>query len=88
MIEKAGFSEEAKLAGFCFGKRLMYFYLAFRDKMLKQEALLVKKFTKRNRERIMQALKGSYVKKTDRLRIGMFVLCPAMYYRFVLMHDR
>ena len=88
LIEKAGFSEEAKLAVFCFGKRLMYFYLAFRDKMLKQEAFCVKNYAKKNRKKIMQALKGSYVKKTDRLRIGMFVMWPSMYYRFVLMHDR
>lgn len=88
VIEKAGFMEEAELAWFCFGKRLMYFYLAFRDKMLKQEAFLVKEFAKKNRKRIMRALKGSFVKKTDRFRIEMFVWCPAVYYRFVLMHDR
>ena len=88
MIERAGFAEEAELAGFCFGKRLMYFYLEFRGKMLKQETRLVKEFAAKNRKRIIRALKGSYVKKTDRLRIGMFVWCPEVYYRFVLMHDR
>lgn len=87
-IEKAGFQEATKLAWFCFGKRLMYFYLAFRDKMLKQEAVCVKQYAKKNRKRILQALKQEYVKKTDKMRIGMFVVCPAFYYRFVLLHDR
>ncbi len=88
IIEQNGYKEEAELAYFCFGKRLLYFYLAFRDKMLKKEALLVKRYTVKNRKRILQSLKGDFVKKTDRYRMLLYVWFPAIYYRFVLLHDR
>lgn len=88
VIEQNGFSEEAELAYFCFGKRLLYFYLEFRDKMLRKEALYVKKYAKENRKRILKSLKGDFVKKTDRLRMILFVWFPAVYYCFVLLHDR
>ena len=87
-IEQAGYIKAAQLAWFCLGKRLMYIYLAFRDKMLKQEAIAVKRYAKQNRKHILESLHGEYVKKTDRLRISMFLICPKLYYRFVLMHDR
>jgi len=88
IIEQNGFSEEAELAYFCFGKRLLYFYLAFRDKMLKKEALRVKNDTAKYRKEILNSLKGRFVKKTDRMRLFLFVWSPDMYYRFVLLHDR
>lgn len=88
IIKQNGFEEEAKLAYFCFGKRLLYFYLAFRDKILKKEAFRVKNYTIKHRKEILKSLKGSFVKKTDRLRLFLFVWSPGMYYRFVLWHDR
>lgn len=88
IIKQKGFEEEAKLAYFCFGKRLLYFYLAFRDKMLKKEAFRVKNYTIKHRKEILKSLKGSFIKKTDRLRLFLFVWSPGMYYRFVLWHDR
>lgn len=87
-IEHAGFKEQTELAYFCFGKRLLYFYLAFRDKMLKQEASLVKRYARQNRNRILASLKNKAEKKTDRLRIGLFVWWAEGYYRFVQIHDR
>lgn len=88
IIEQNGFTKEAEISCFCFGKRLLYFYLAFRDKMLWEEALYVKKYAAENRKRILKSLKGEFVKKTDRLRISLFVWSPEVYYRFVLLHDR
>lgn len=87
-IERAGFTEQTKLAYFCFGKRLLYFYLAFRDKMLKQEAVSVKRYARENRKRILASLKSNDIKKTDRLRVGLFVRWAEGYYRFVQIHDR
>ena len=87
-IECTGFRKQAEFAYFCFGKRLLYFYLAFRDKMLKQEASLVKGYARKNRKRILASLKNEAVKKTDRLRVGLFVRWAEGYYRFVQIHDR
>lgn len=87
-IEGAGFTEQANLAYFCFGKRLLYFYLAFRDKMLKREAVSVKRYARQNRKRILASLKSPDIKKTDRLRVGLFVRWAEGYYRFVQIHDR
>lgn len=80
MIEEAGFKEEAQLSWVCFGKRLLYFYLAFRDKRLMQEARAVTQYAGRNRKKILKALSGGFVKKSDRLRIGLFTICPWAYY--------
>lgn len=88
VIKQNGFEKEAELAYFCFGKRLLYFYLAFRDKMLRKEAFRVKNYTIKNRKEILKSLRGSFVKKTDRMRLFLFVWSPGMYYRFVLWHDR
>lgn len=88
IIEKNGFAKEAELAYFCFGKRLLYFYLGFRDKMLKKEAVRVKQYTVKHRRRILRSLKGGAVKKTDKARLFLFVWAPGIYYRFVLWHDR
>ncbi len=87
-IEKAGFPEAAQLAWFCLGKRLMYIYLGFRDKMLKQEMIAVKRYVKQNQKAVFASLHGKYVKKTDKIRIGMFLVCPRLYYWFVVLHDR
>ncbi|MDE6607111.1 MAG: glycosyltransferase [Lachnospiraceae bacterium] len=88
IIEQNGFEKEAELAYFCFGKRLLYFYLAFRDKILKKEAFRVKNYTIKHRKEILKSLRGSFVKKTDRMRLFLFVWSPGIYYRFVLWHDR
>lgn len=87
-IERAGFTEEAQMAWYYLGKRLMYFYLAFRDKLLKQEMIVVKRYMKQNKKAISKSLHGDYVKKIDRIRIGIFMAWPALYYCFVLLHDR
>lgn len=88
IMEEAGFKEQAEHAAFYLGKRLLYFYLGFRDKMLKAEAKAVTGYARRNRRRILHSLKGDYVKISDKLRVCLFVLLPAAYYRFVLLHDR
>ncbi len=87
-ISQSGFAEEGNIAAFYFGKRLMYFYIGFRDKGLSKEAKKTKQYAKENKNMILTATKGPLVKKTDRIRIAMFVHCPALYYRFVMLHDR
>lgn len=88
LIEQNGFGKEAELAYFCFGKRLLYFYLGFRDRMLKKEARRVKEYAAEHRGRILRSLKGEGIKKTDKARLFLFVWAPGIYYRFVLWHDR
>lgn len=88
MIERAGYAKAAEFAWFCLGKRLLYFYLTFRDKILGQAALQVKTYGRRNRKKILHSLKGENIKRTDRFRMAMFLFSPGLYYRFVLWHDR
>lgn len=87
-IKQAGFADVAQLAWFCLGKRLMYIYLGFRDKMLRQEMIAVKRYVKQNRKEIFASLRGKYGKKTDKIRIGMFLFSPGVYYCFVKLHDK
>mgnify|MGYP006990316763 CR=1 FL=1 len=68
--------------------RLLYFYLGFRDRMLKKEARRVKEYAAKHRGRILRSLKGEGIKKTDKARLFLFVWAPGIYYRFVLWHAR
>lgn len=83
-----GLEDLAEKAAYGFYKRMLNYYLDFRERRMKGAAGRMKALLRAEKAQIDRIYKKDFVKKGDKVRMRMALLTPEGYYRLVKLYDR
>jgi len=87
-LEGIGMHELVGKASYEFYKRMLYYYIDFRQTGMKKQAVELAGLLKAERTKIDKIYGKPFVKTGDKVRMKVFLLSPGMYYCIVRMYDK
>ena len=87
-LKGLGMQELSEKASYQFYRRLLYYYLDFKERKMKRAARKIIRFLREESVKINQIYKNSYVPVGDRVRMRLALLMPDVYYVTVLAYDK
>ena len=83
-----GFAEMSEKAYYQFCRKMLFYYIDFRDRKMTGEAKELADLLKHDKETIRNIYGKSFVKSGDRVRMKLFLACPGYYYRIVKLYEK
>ena len=83
-----GFAEMSEKAYYQFCRKMLFYYIDFRDRKMTGEAKELADLLKHDKETIRNIYEKSFVKSGDRVRMKLFLVCPGSYYRIVKLYEK
>ncbi len=83
-----GFTELSRKASYQFYRRMLFYYMDFRNKKMKSSGDKLSKMLRSEKSSIRDIYRDDYVAVGDRARMKLFLLNPGMYYYTVRLYER
>lgn len=87
-LKKKGFQELADKAAYQFYRRMLFYYVDFRNREMSQSAKLMAELFESDKDIIHEIYQKSYVARGDKVRMKLFFTCPGLYYMVVKLYDK
>lgn len=88
MFEDAGQAELSKKAEYYFYRRLLFYYLDFKERSMKEAAEKLAAMLREEKEHISEIYENGFVAAGDKIRMKLFLYCPGLYYTLVKIYDK
>lgn len=83
-----GLLELSGKAYYQFCRKMLFYYIDFRDRRMKKDAKRLEALLKNERKEIAAVYKSDYVAKGDLVRMKVFLFRPGMYYQIVKLYEK
>lgn len=83
-----GMEELSDKASYQFYRRLLFYYIDFRERRMKQAAKRIISFLRSEKAKLRMIYRKDYVAKGDRVRMKVALALPEIYYLLVKLYDR
>ncbi|MBP3604405.1 MAG: glycosyltransferase [Lachnospiraceae bacterium] len=87
-LEGIGMHELVGKASYEFYKRMLYYYIDFRQTGMKKQAVELAGLLKSERTKINKIYEKPFVKTGDKVRMKVFLFSPGLYYLIVRLYDQ
>lgn len=87
-LGKAGFSELSEKAAYYFYRRLLFYYVDFRDRKMKAAGAETVKLLREEKDEIRQIYQKEFAASGDKVRMELALLWPQGYYGIVKIYDK
>lgn len=87
-LAQLGMQELSRKAYYQFYRKMLFYYIDFKDLEMNCAARELAKFLKQEKEQIRGIYENSFVAKGDKARMKVFLFCPGVYYGIVKLYDR
>ena len=87
-LGKAGFSELSEKAAYYFYRRLLFYYVDFRDRKMKAAGAELVKLLREEKDEIRQIYRKEFAASGDKVRMELALLWPQGYYGIVKIYDK
>lgn len=87
-LEDSGMRDLAEKAAYEFYKRMLYYYVDFRQMDMKSHASKLAALIKEEKTKVKEIYMKSYVATGDKVRMRVFLFSPGCYYRIVKLYDK
>jgi len=88
MFRNAGRNELAGKAEYYFYRRMLFYYLDFKERKMKGAARQLAAMLQSEKGHISQIYGSDFVKTKDRVRMKLFLTCPNLYHAVVKIYDK
>lgn len=88
IFKEEGLIEQSILAEYYFYKRMLFYYLDFRNRGMKEAAKRLSEDIILEKNRIEVVYGNYFVKKGDRARMNLFLKSPSLYYSTVRIYEK
>lgn len=83
-----GFPELSEKAYYQFCRKMLFYYIDFRDRKMTGEAGMLSELLKREKETVRTVYGKSFAKAGDRVRMKLFLASPGAYYGIVKLYEK
>lgn len=83
-----GFPELSEKAYYQFCRKMLFYYIDFRDRKMTGEAKMLSELLKREKETVRTVYGKSFAKAGDRARMKLFLASPGAYYGIVKLYEK
>lgn len=87
-FREAGLSELSQKAEYHFYRRMLFYYIDFRDRKMKDAEEEMIHFLRGEKEEIRRIYRNEFVIRGDQARMGLFLLWPQVYYLTVKIYEQ
>ena len=87
-LRKAGFSELSQKAAYYFYRRLLFYYVDFRDRKMKTAGEELVKLLRMEKSQVKRIYQEGFVAPGDKIRMELALLWPQGYYGIVKIYDK
>lgn len=87
-LKNHGMKELADEAAYQLYRRLLFYYLDFKEKKMKKSCMDMVKYLKNDKENIARIYQEEFVTTGDRMRMKLFLLSPGLFGLTVKMYDK
>jgi len=87
-LKEAGFSELSEKAAYYFYRRMLFYYVDFRDRKMKAAGAEMAGLLRGEKGEIKRIYRKGFVAPGDRVRMRLALLWPGLYYRIVKIYDK
>ena len=87
-LAEHGFAELADKSYYYFCRRMLFYFLDFKERGMKESARRIAEMLTGEKEKIRKIYRSGYVSKGDRARMALFLKSPEMYHNVVKFYDR
>lgn len=87
-LKSKGFEELAGKAAYQFYRKMLFYYIDFREKKMGEPAKKMAELFDNDKKIIHEIYQKSYVTKGDKARMKLFLFSPGLYYRTVKLYDK
>lgn len=87
-LEKAGFSELSQKAAYYFYRRLLFYYVDFRDRKMKGAGREMAHLLRGEKDQIRGIYQKGFAASGDKVRMELALLWPGGYYGMVKLYDK
>lgn len=87
-LANCGMGELSRKALYQFYRKMLFYYIDFRDLKMKQQAGELVSLLKAEKKQIAEIYGHSFVAKGDKVRMRVFLISPEMYYGIVKLYDK
>lgn len=86
-LKQAGLKELSEKASYYFYRRMLFYYVDFKDRKMKDAAAETIKLLRQEKDGIRRVYRKEFAAGGDRARMGLALLCPWGYYGIVKIYD-
>lgn len=87
-LKREGFYELADKSAYQFYRRMLFYYIDFKERGMKDSCREMRKLFREDQKEIRTVYQNSYVALGDKLRMKLFLICPAAYYHVVKLYEK
>ena len=87
-LRQSGFSELSEKAAYYFYRRLLFYYVDFRDRKMKAAGAELVKLLREEKDEIRQIYRKEFAASGDKVRMELALLWPQGYYGIVKIYDK
>lgn len=87
-LAKMGMQELSRKALYQFYRKMLFYYIDFKDLKMKQSADELVTLLKNEKKQISEIYQNSFVAKGDKVRMKVFLLSPGTYYGIVKLYEK
>lgn len=87
-LKDRGFEELSGKAYYQFCRKMLFYYIDFNERGMKDSGKQLAGFLKKEKEEIGLVYQNSYVAVGDKVRMKLFLFCPGIYYGIVKLYDK
>lgn len=87
-LRQSGFSELSEKAAYYFYRRLLFYYVDFRDRKMKAAGAETVKLLREEKDEIRQIYRKEFAASGDKVRMELALLWPQGYYGIVKIYDK
>lgn len=87
-LNSIGMEELGQKAYYQFYRKMLFYYVDFRDKKMKESGKALVKMLRQEKENIRKIYKKSFAAAGDKARMRLFLLSPGSYYYVVKLYER
>lgn len=87
-LKKMGLQELAEKSAYQFYRKMLFYYIDFRDRKMKDSAKELMGFLRKEKQKIKRIYRKEFISSGDRVRMKLALGMPGTYYRIVKIYDR
>ena len=87
-LRSRGFNELSDKAAYYFYRRMLFYYIDFKNERNKEQSRRVIEMLRGERRKIMKIYRNTWVKFGDMVRMRVFLFCPPLYYMLAKGRDK
>lgn len=87
-LRQLGMQELAEKSAYQFYRKMLFYYIDFRDRKMKDSAKELMDFLRKEKDEIKRIYRKEYVAAGDKARMKLALALPGVYYRIVKIYDR